>query len=385
MNKSILILDAEGTQTLSIVRSLYKNGYKIYGFFHSKLSYGYHTRYIHQKILIQYKSPEAYLSFVQQFLSDKKIDIIIPMSDNSAQFLSKNKGLLSQYSNFIVPDYDVFKKGYDKNELMKVCAQHNFPHPRTIDLKECKGLIDDKSIFPALIKPNYTTGGRGMMLVNNLDEFNKSYPNIRKHYGSCHLQEFIVSGGKQIKVQLFLDNDSNLLFHSVIFKQRYYPDNGGSSCCNITIEDKKLVDLCYQILKEIKWIGFADFDSIEDPKDGVMKIMEINPRIPACIKSAIKSGIDYGLIIADYSLGYTPKEYKYIPGKKLRHLGFDFLWFLHSPNRFKTKPNWFKFFEKNLYFQDFSWDDPLPFIFGTIGNIKKQFSSEFRKSKSGLQ
>ena len=153
----------------------------------------------------------------------------------------------------------------------------------------------------------------------------------------------------------------------------------------MTIADDKTAQMCISILKDINWEGFADFDLIEDPKDGVLKVMEINPRIPACIKSAILSGMDYGTMIADVSLGKPSKEYTYKPGQKLRHIGFEMLWFKYSKNRWKTKPCWFNWIDPKLSFQDFSWRDPLPFFYGTWGNIKKQRNPEFQKEKSGLR
>lgn len=105
-------------------------------------------------------------------------------------------------------------------------------------------------------------------------------------------------------MQLFISFNGQVVASSVIHKQRFYPENGGSSCCNVTIKDDTLIKLCADVLKKIGWIGFADFDLIEDPRDEVIKIMELNPRIPACIKSAIESGADYATLIADASLGF---------------------------------------------------------------------------------
>ena len=75
--------------------------------------------------------------------------------------------------------------------------------------------------FPALIKPNITTGGRGMTLVKDIAELHQKLPIIEQQYGLCHLQEFIQPGGKQIKVQLFVNESSELLYSSVLHKQRY--------------------------------------------------------------------------------------------------------------------------------------------------------------------
>ena len=90
-------------------------------------------------------------------------------------------------------------------------------------------------------------------------------------------------------------------------------------------------------------------------------------------------------MIADMTLGKSLREYHYEPGKRLRHLGFDILWFLKSTNRFKSNPSWFKFFGKGLYYQDWICGDFSAFFWGTWGNFKKQMNPEFRKAKSGVK
>lgn len=384
--EKVLIINAQAVQTLIIARSLKKSGYSVDILCNGKDNYGYHTKYARKRhIGPECKDEDKYVPFLIELLKDESYATIIPMDDDAAVIVSKFKKELSQYTNVLMPEYQTFCKAYDKNELMSLCRKNGYPHPRTVDLS--KEEIDSvpKDIFPALIKPNYTSGGRGMTLVNSIDELKERLPAIVEKYGDSHLQEFIESGGKQIKVQIFVDRRTEEYYSSVIHKQRYYPENGGSSCCNITIEDYKLVTICKNVLDDIKWDGFADFDLIEDPKDNVYKIMEINPRIPACIKSAVLSGLDYGTMIADVATGKELKKYEYKPGQKLRHIGFEMLWFKYSKNRFKTKPSWFRWIDRKLSFQDFSWRDPLPFFYGTWGNMKKQMNPEFRKAKDGLR
>ena len=384
-NTSVLILDADGTQTLPVAETLYKAGFEVYGFFSHKLSYGYGSRFIKHKYIIQVREVKEYVAELTNYIQQNDIKVIMPMSDRTAEWISLYQNHLKEYVAFVTPLYDNFINGYDKNKLMHICRICNVPHPQTIDLQNGVGTPIVGILFPALIKPNITTGGRGMTLVHDATELRQKLPAIEQQYGSCHLQEFIQPGGKQIKVQLFVNETSKLLYSSVLYKQRYYPENGGSSSCNETIINKEVVTICYEVLKKIGWKGFADFDLIEDPKDGVLKIMEINPRVPACVKSAIKSGVDYARIYVDYALGNPMHEYISLPGYKLRHIGFELLWFMHSKNRFKSKPSWFKFFSRNMYYQDFSWNDPLPFFYGTIANIKKQLSPSFRKQKAGLR
>ncbi len=386
MKEKILLLDGEAVQTLIIARTLKKAGYEVHLFCNGTENYGYHTKYAKKKIVVKTEPEDVFLEKVKRYVADNDISTIIPMNDEGAVFMSKYKSELVKQCPILLPSWDVFEKGYDKNLLMRLCAEKGLPHPKTADLEKMSyQSITEKEIqFPAIIKPNHTSGGRGMTLVNNPSELSEQYPTIREKYGECHLQQFILTGGRQIKVQVFIDPREGKTYTSVIHKQRFYPEKGGSSCCNVTIADDKTAQMCINILKDIGWEGFADFDLIEDPKDGILKVMEINPRIPACIKSAILSGMDYGTMIADVSLGKPLKEYKYKPGHKLRHIGFEILWFLKSKNRWKTKPCWFNWIDPKLSFQDFSWRDPMPFFYGTWGNIKKQRNAEFRKAKGGL-
>ncbi len=381
----ILLFGVDGTQTLPIAESLYKSGCYLIGTYHDKFSYGAHSRYIQKKIKFNYAEEGDAVNALIKIIKEEEVATIIPFGDKTAEILSKYKNKFVNYVRLTIPDYKVFMSAYDKNQLMILCQEKGYPHPITIDLSQSPDEYELKKFpYPALIKPNITTGGRGMTLVHSFDEYRCKIDAIVAKYGHCHLQQFIPEGGRQIKVQLFADKKTDRYIGSVIWKQRYYPEKGGSSCCNITIDSPELIGLCASVLKDLSWEGFADFDLIEDLRDGKLKIMEINPRFPACIKSAIESGIDYANILVDYTFGRPLDKYEYKPGAKLRHIGFEVLWFFLSKNRFRTNPNWFRWFSNRTSFQDFSWCDPLPFIYGTWGNIRKLFASDIIKEKSGV-
>lgn len=388
MKEKVLILDGGAAHSMAIAECLKKSGYEVAALCDNKNEYGYHSKFMDERYIGPDSHMDGYAEWMLDFLKEHRFDVLIPTSDTSAEFMSFHKEELLKLTGVLIPDKEIFKKGYDKNDLMKVCRENGYPHPLTIDLSEVS--IDDAEAFvsfpyPGLLKPNLTSGGRGMTLVNNYEELKAVFPTIHTQYGECHLQQFVKPGGRQVKVQIMTDKEGNPVYSSVIWKQRYYPVNGGSSCCNVTIENPEIVNICGKVLKSIGWVGFADFDLIENPETGELLIMEINPRIPACVRSAFKSGMDYATMIADMTLGKPLRHYEYTPGKRLRHLGFDVLWFLKSPNRFQTKPSWFQFFGKDLYYQDWLGGDFPAFFWGTWGNFKKQMNPEFRKAKNGVK
>lgn len=392
MNR-VLILDGGAAHAMAIAKCLKVSGYNVAIICDDKNEYGYHTKFADERYLGVDSHKKEYADFMLNFLKDHKFDVLIPTSDTSAEFMSFHKEKLQKLTGVLIPSREVFEKGYDKNNLMNVCKKNGFPHPHTIDMREVTVSLNNfhkvsdlvSFPYPGLLKPNLTSGGRGMTLVNSVEELSEVYPQIKKEYGECHLQQFIKEGGRQVKVQIMTDVLGEPKYSSVIWKQRYYPVNGGSSCCNVTIDDPEIVEVCGKVLKAIGWVGFADFDLIEDPDTKQLLIMEINPRIPACIRSAFESGVDYATMIADATLGKPWRKYHYSSGKYLRHLGFDVLWFLKSSTRFKSKPSWFKFFGKNMYYQDWICGDFPAFFWGTWGNFKKQMNPEFRKSKSGVK
>jgi D-aspartate ligase len=381
------ILDGQSIQALIFAKQIRNSGHKVILFCEEKMSYGYYTRFAHSKVISpsSKKDVKKYHDFIIEFLNQTHVDVLVPMNDYSAKYMSLYKSVLSKLVNISIPNYSVFMSGYDKNQLMRVCMNNGFPHPQTLDLEmNISSTEKIKFKFPALIKPNETTGARGFTLVNNFEELNKIYPEVKNKYGNCHLQQFIPFGGRQFKVQILI-NDKKILASSVIEKHRFYPVNGGSSCYNSSIINEELKYLCFQVLKEIHWQGFADFDLIEDPRDGSILIMEINPRVPACIKASVISGIDFPNAIVDLSLGKTVKKYKYLPGKFLRYFSMDVLWLIKSNNISKNLTIWFKkIFSKNHYMQDIDYSDPMPFIIGTLSGLIKHLNPEFRKQKKGM-
>lgn len=386
--KKILILDGGAAHAMAIAECLKKSGYSVAVLCDNKNEYGYHTKYADERYLGKDSHEKGYAEWMFSFLKEHHFDVLIPTSDTAAEFMSFHKDEIKKLAGVLMPGKEVFKKGYDKNELMTVCKEHGFPHPFTVDLS--KESNDDSDVlksfpYPGLLKPNLTSGGRGMTLINTYEDLKRIYPKIRAQYGECHLQQYIKAGGQQVKVQIKTDKDGNPAYSSVIWKQRYYPVNGGSSCCNVTIDNPAIAKTCGEVLKTIGWVGFADFDLIENPDTHELLVMEINPRIPACVRSAFKSGMDYATMIADATLGMPLREYHYVPGKRLRHLGFDVLWFLKSPDRIKAKPSWFRFFGKDIFYQDWFYGDFKAFFWGTWGNFKKQMNPEFRKAKAGLE
>lgn len=385
MNK-VLLIYGDGTQALPMAQALDGLGYEVHAIVSTKYCYGYGSKFIKKCFVFQEVSKvDALYHYLLQLLKNKAYLIVVPMHDESAECLSKYKDSLHEYTHFEMPDASTFMKGYDKRALMHLCQDRHYPHPQTVFVEDCslEGIDTGRLKYPLLIKPNITCGARGMTKCNNREELERMFPEVYRQYGPCCLQTIVKEGGHQVEVQLFVNDEGELVQSSVIKKFRWYPVNGGSSSCCVSQYNQKIVDICYCIMKDLGWVGFADFDTIEDPETGELLILELNPRLPACIRAAFEGGVNWADVIVSEYAGNPHKTYKQADGKCLRFLGFEILWFLNSSHRFDTTPRWFKFIGKNIFYQDFAGGDVMPLVYGTIGNIKKLLNPDFRKAKAG--
>lgn len=122
MTKILLI--GAGTQALAIVKSLAKVGYVVCMFVGEHGNYADASRFVNKTFFCNESSKgSAYLNYVEELISSEGIDVLLPMGDESAEFLSKNKDRLQRIVKFTAPDYDAFLKGYDKNKLMSLCRE----------------------------------------------------------------------------------------------------------------------------------------------------------------------------------------------------------------------------------------------------------------------
>lgn len=327
---NVLILGG-GLQGLSVAYSLYRIGCS---------SFVYSNEGVFKKC--KFVAGHAYISKllvedVSNFIKEKGISVVIPMGDKIAAWLSANKQELQSKTGAVcaVEDYDKFNKASTKSTLLSICQRNGITVPKTSPLNEEQIEKAAQFVgFPALIKPDHSVGARGITKVSDIESIKRELSDIEAKYGTCSLQEYVENHDFYFNVMLYRYRDGSYAPSVIIKILRFYPVTGGSSSLCVTVEDSQLEALCRKTLDVLDWHGFADFDVLYDKKDGKYKIIEINPRVPASIRAADVSGINYPQIIVHDALRLAKPDMKYHTGVYLRYLGLDIMWFLKSWKRF---------------------------------------------------
>ena len=351
-----ILLLGGGLQGLSFGESLYKQG----GYELSVVSDDYEIKKSRFFKKVYPINSSGYERILKDLIPKEQYDVIVPMGDISVKTLSRHKEMIEHdyHVKCAIVNESTLDAVADKSKFMEFCRENNFPHPHTAVITEDSLDAVAREIgFPSLIKPDFSVGARGITRVNSIEELRSQFSVIQKRYGSCTLQEYIENPDYYYNVMMYRDSQGKCDNSVVIKIVRMYPVNAGSSSCCISVENPELVAVCRNVLEKLNWVGMADFDVLQCKDTMEYKIIEMNPRVPASLRAAYISGVNFPEMIVRDAVGEKLLTYKYKPGQVLRYMGIDLLWFLKSPDRFKSSPSWFHFIGKKIFYQDIILSD----------------------------
>lgn len=376
--KTVLLMEASSRQVLPMARAFNDLGYEITTVCEHKSDLGYTTKFKNNSIVIEGIDSdfERANKIYNEIISNKKYDVVLPLSDFSAEIAAKNKMKWQKLGSYVaVNDIDTFMLAYDKLNTMRICMENDIPCPVTQIIEDVDELNYENIVFPVVIKPRSACGSIGFHVANCKKELQKLVHD--NSYGPTLIQEYIPQNGRQYNAHFVLDENHIVKTAICTEKCRWFPLDGGASTLSRTIKNDYILSICEKLLKQIGWVGYCDIDLMEDPRDGSIRIIEINARISANVKICFASGINIALQICELSENKEVSEFiSYNEDVRLRCLHTDLLWFIKSKNRIKANPSWFSL--KHTVDQIFSIDDLIPFISFSLTSVLK-YKREMKK------
>ena len=376
---NVLVTDGRSRASLAIVRSLGRRGIRVTSgeafsctSFYSK----YATRLFYPD---PDKHPELYMQKISEIVKEGDFDVVMPVRDSATLLLSKHKKQLSRFTRVPIADYDTLIKGRDKSRTLKIAIDNDIPCPQTCfidnnnDLRE----IINELRFPVVIKPHKSSGSRGIKYVQSPEELGHVYDDVRNLYGEAMIQEFIPQGGAYGVSMLFNHGEPRAMFTHK--RLREYPSSGGPSTLRESVKFPEMEKYATTLLKALDWHGVAMVEFRVDPRDGKPKLMEINPRFWGSLQLAIYSGVDFPYLLYKMAMdGDVEPIFEYKTGMKARWLLLgDILWFMGTPNKLKTLPEFLKF--RGMGYDVLSFRDPMPAMGVIIEGLKSMTIKERRK------
>jgi predicted ATP-grasp superfamily ATP-dependent carboligase len=369
-----LVTDGHFRKTLAVVRSLGSKGIDVTVGERTFLNTSFFSKYCSRRLIYPSprERPEQFIEFIINEIKKNQYDCVFPMEEETLLLFAKYRSEISRYTYFLSPDLEKIEFVRDKGNLMGFAEAHGIPSPKTYYLPPTHS-------FPPwgggeseryVIKPRISSGSIGIVYVKKRKDLGPSYQSIHRRFPLPLIQEWIPDGGGTYGLSALLDEGSNVKAAFVHKKLRMYPIEGGPSTLGESIEHPLVMEMGLSLLKSLNWVGVGMVEFKVDPRDGVPKLMELNPRFWGSLQLAIASGVDFPTLLLRMAGRETFEPVlRYQLGKRFRWLLLgDIFHFLKNGNRLRLHPSFFRFFDRNTSYDVFSKDDPLPFL-GSVATL----------------
>ncbi len=371
---SVLVTDGHFRKTLAVVRSLGRRGVPVTVGERTFLNTSFFSKYCAKRLVYPSprRFPNQFIEFLLKEIKKNRYECLFPMEEDTLLLMAKYHSEISTYTHLLISDLKRIEFVRDKRNLMQFAEANGIPIPKTHYLPPTQSLPPwgGGEGEGYVIKPRISSGSFGIAYVKKKEDLVVSYQRVHERYPFPMIQEWIPDGGGVYGLSALLDEASNIKAAFVHKKLRMYPVQGGPSTLREGVEHPQIMELGLSLLKSLNWVGVGMVEFKVDPRDGIPKLMEVNPRFWGSLQLAIVSGVDFPYLILKMARGESFEPIlSYTVGKRCRWLLLgDILHFLNNPNRFHLRPSFFQFFDPNTSYDIISRDDLLP-VMGSVATF----------------
>ena len=310
MNGAIII---EGhVQGLSNVRALGEVGIPIYVIDTGKCLAQFSKYCIKYFKCPDYSSAE-FIDFLIELGKKESLHnwTLIPSNDHIVENLSNNLSRLKPYYLTLSPDPEILYNIINKRTLLSIASHCNTPIPKTCYPDNMDQLASLR--FPVLLKGTlgltfYKSMHVKAVEITNREDFVGIFQSVLSKVGPDDLmiQELIPYDEKHkvVSFTCFAERGIIKSFWMGV-KLHEHPVRYGTATLSKSVLIPELLQNATPLIAMLNYTGVCEIEFLRDPRDGIYKLIEINPRTWLWVGLAKSCGVNYALMIYNYLNGIT--------------------------------------------------------------------------------
>lgn len=343
---TVLVTDCWTNKALSVVRSLGRAGFEVHAAGHKRIGGAMYSRFVKRRFFV---SGEDELF---QVIASNPYDCVFPLEEETMRVLRARKGLPEGL--VALPPAESFDVASDKLATWRLAVAVEVPVPRAVQGVD-RALAE--LTFPMIVKPLRSSGSRGVARAENEGELRRLEGGITARFGPVFVQEALPAAGAGLGVGL-IAREGRVLNAYAYRRLREFPIDGGPSTLRETVDAPALIRHAETLMRALAWTGVAMVEFKMDERDGVARLLEINPRFWGSIELAAVAGMNFPLMLYQVTRGEPVAPVRPRAGVRCRWLlPGDVAHFLANPRRFSLRPSFFRFFEAETHYDEFKSDD----------------------------
>jgi predicted ATP-grasp superfamily ATP-dependent carboligase len=290
---------------LYVVRELGRAGIPVIGVGH-RLDPGRASRYLDD--LIVDDDPRRLLELLlTRFAGHECRTVLLPTSDHYIEFVCDNAASLAEHFSFQASYHSgLARRILDKAQFYELCKACGLVYPCLIQAQaDDLAALKDVVAYPCMIKPSVIhaikdkMAGRKGWVARGQEQFDEIVRSIPKEAGTLLIQEVVPGPESNITLCCtYIDRAGTLRQSFTARKLRQYPPGFGSASLVRSCLEPEALEMTTTFLHSIGYRGIAAAEFKRDPRDGRLKIIEINTR--PSLWFAVSSGSGKRLSLAAY-------------------------------------------------------------------------------------
>ena len=294
-------------KSLGIVRSLGRRGIPVWVLTDDHLLAGW-SRYCRRTIAWPAASEADQVAALLEIANEHGLEgwTLYPGGEEEAALLARNRERLApHYLVSVLVPWEVLQHAYDKRLAYRLAHDLGIDHPKTRYPRDRADVAAYDGPFPAILKP-------AMRPVLDPFTIDKAWPAtdratlIARYDQACvvsdpaaiMIQEIVPGGGEAQLSFAGICRDGEPIGSLIARRARQWPsDFGRQSTFVETIEAPEVEAAARRILRALRFDGIIELEFKRDPRDGTLKLLDINPRIWGWHTLGRAAGVDFPYLL----------------------------------------------------------------------------------------
>jgi len=288
---------------LAIVRSLGREGIPVEGIALQRYEFGLRSRYLRRRTLAA--DDDAVLEALRHAAAQGERPVLFLERDENVDTVLRRWDEVHELADVPLPDDpEPITRLRRKDLLPEAAAEAGVPTPYTVRAENEEAIRDGGLEPPLLVKPlegqEFALAlGEKAVPAATVDEAVAAWRRAKDRGFETIVQELIPDSHEQVySLFTYIGRAGEPLASVVGRKVRQGPLRFGTSAVFAAGHDEEVHDLGLRLLQTAGYTGFAHVELVRDPRDGLLKAIEVNTRPP--VWAGIAMGPELGIARVAY-------------------------------------------------------------------------------------
>jgi D-aspartate ligase len=350
---------------LALTRALGRDGVPVHGVAMDEREFGLRSRYLLSRRLA--RSDEDVLELLRSL---PERPVLFPERDENVAFVLRNWAAVHEAADVPLPDDpEIVLRLRRKERLADEGAAAGVPAPSTVLARDEEAIRAARLQPPLLVKPAEgqefaLTFGEKAVVAPDADAAVAAWRRAHEHGFDTIVQELIPDSHDFVfSLLTYIGRDGEPVASLTGRKVRQGPLRFGTSAVFEARREPEVEERGLRLLRHVGYKGFAHVELVRDPRDGELKLVEVNTRLPIWAGIAMTRHFDLARVAYDDLTGRTPAANGAAPeGVSWIYMAKDMWVSAQMARRRELRPGQFlsHYLRRHKVRAVFAADDPVP-------------------------